>query len=103
MSPEQSSPEIAGSSPPAFWCRPATFCWASWTALPVSILHVMLLESSVPTEESVTSALEGSFLYWSLMGACFSRNAAAAMLEWRLIFPKFKNRSEIRVNLCYLF
>lgn len=59
MSPEQSSPEMEGSSPPAFWCRPATR-WASLMAGLSDSLHVIEWLSREPVDFRVTTAEEGS-------------------------------------------
>ena len=62
MSPEHSSPEISGSSPPAAGWRPAVLDLAAARAGPEEREQAMEVEERVPVVLRVRRAEEGSVL-----------------------------------------
>lgn len=62
MSPEQSSPLMAASGPPAAGWSPATRAWAAFTAAPDDSLQAIEVDERVPSDDNVTRADFGFFL-----------------------------------------
>ncbi len=83
MSPLHSSPETAGSSPPAAGCRPATLALAEAMAEPEERVQAMEVASRVPLLLRVRRAEEGVLRYWSLRGACWARRVGPSMVDLR--------------------
>lgn len=67
------------SGPPAAGWRPATRDWASLIEDPDESLQAIDVEDSVPEDDNVTSADDGSFLYLSLRGAWICRRVVVVM------------------------